>query len=101
MDLSYLPVYESYPFDGKTDVPIVERAEIQFKKSPHLAIPYNLERLEFVVGRSPDSSIIYYTSQAMRRKDGSLFAVHGDVAGSFETERMEEYKVFNAFMGRV
>ena len=66
---------------------------LQKKTTPQTAVPYNLQNFRYVVGRSPDSSVIYYSSDVMVREDGKVLAIHGDCAGTVDKSLIEKYEV--------
>jgi len=93
MDLNGLPEFGVNPFDGKTHIPIYEIARVTSKTLPDTFPPYKNQQILKVVGRSPDKSRIYFTSEGMLREDNSLMAVHGFGTDHVDVNTLEKYEV--------
>jgi len=79
---NHLPVFKTPPFNGRTDVPIIEIARITQTHTPQASIPYKMQRTVGVVGilsrgRKTKNSAVLYANEYMLRDDGDLMAVHG------------------------
>jgi len=92
LSLERLPEFASYPFDRKTDVPVFEVARVTKKTTPQTRVSYNLQTVNYIVGRTPDSTGVYYATSVMIRGEG-IFAVQGDCAGVSPVNNIESYEV--------
>jgi hypothetical protein len=89
--LDDLPMFDSNPFDGKSDVPVYEFAVLIKTESPQTNPPNHSASPVAVVGTSADRQTIFYSRETYIRKDGSVFAVHGQSSGYDELTNLQAY----------
>ena len=92
--LEELPGFETYPFDGKSDVQIYEIALITYKTTPQTEPPYQRQEVVGVVGRDVNPSKRLFASREwMRRENGTVMAIHGDATRDVLIQMIERYEV--------
>ncbi|MFH1452173.1 MAG: hypothetical protein ABIF88_03300 [archaeon] len=86
-----LEPYDNNPFDRLTNLPVRKIALIKERETLGSSSPNCLYHVGFVVGRSSDTRIIYYSVDAYEC-DRGWFAVHGDSARESPVDTLDRYE---------